>query len=78
MTPGSQFLFDLNTWNQNLDDLRGIDVVGIIGNAGGIGLLQGMSGKVSQMRRKIANLDRVRHILERICESNQQQLRAER
>ena len=41
LTPGSQFLFDLNTWNQNHDDLRGIDTLGIIGNAGGLGPLQG-------------------------------------
>lgn len=43
LTPGSQFLFDLNTWNQNRDDLRGIDAVAIIGNAGGIGPLEGTS-----------------------------------
>jgi len=41
LTPASQFLFDLNTWNQNRDDLRGIDAIGIIGNAGGLGPLQG-------------------------------------
>lgn len=37
MVPGSQFLFDLATWNQNHDDLRGVDAIGIIGNAGGVG-----------------------------------------
>lgn len=48
LTPGSQFLFDLNTWNQNHDDLRGIDAVAIIGNAGGVGPLEGTSdGTVS-------------------------------
>jgi uncharacterized protein (TIGR03437 family) len=41
LVPGNQFLFDLATWNQNRDDLRGVDTVGIIGNAGGIGPLQG-------------------------------------
>jgi uncharacterized protein (TIGR03437 family) len=41
LVPGSQFLFDLATWNQNHDDLRGIDTVGIMGNAGGFGPLQG-------------------------------------
>ena len=35
LVPGNQFLFDLATWNQNHDDLRGVDTVGIIGNAGG-------------------------------------------
>jgi len=34
--------------------------------------------QIAQVRRQIANLDRVRHILEQICESNQQQLYAER
>jgi uncharacterized protein (TIGR03437 family) len=43
IVPGSQFLFDLATWNQNHDDLRGIDAIGIIGNAGGLGPLQGTS-----------------------------------
>lgn len=43
MTPGSQFLFDLATWNQNQDDLRGVDAIGIIGNAGGWGLFEGAS-----------------------------------
>lgn len=31
---GSQFLFDLNTWNQGSDDLRGIDAIAIAGNGG--------------------------------------------
>ncbi len=43
LVPGNQFLFDLATWNQNHDDLRGVDTVGIIGNAGGVGPLQGTS-----------------------------------
>jgi pimeloyl-ACP methyl ester carboxylesterase len=33
MTLGSQFLFDLATWNQFGDDLRGADALAIIGNA---------------------------------------------
>lgn len=32
--PGSQFLFDLATWNQGVDDLRGIDAVAVVGTAG--------------------------------------------
>ncbi len=40
LVPGNQFLFDLATWNQNHDDLRGIDAIAIIGNAGGIGPLE--------------------------------------
>jgi uncharacterized protein (TIGR03437 family) len=34
---GSQFLFDLNTWNQGTDDLSGVDALAIAGN-GGTGL----------------------------------------
>src|SRR5581483_7417097 len=37
MASGSIFLFDLATWNQDSDDLRGIDAVGVVGN-GGTGL----------------------------------------
>lgn len=31
---GSQFIWDLATWNQFGDDLRGVDAVAVIGNAG--------------------------------------------
>ncbi len=34
MKPASQFLWDLATWNQFGDDLRGVDAVAVIGNAG--------------------------------------------
>ncbi len=34
MVPGSQFSWDLATWNQNQDDLRGTDALAIVGNAG--------------------------------------------
>lgn len=37
LSSGSHFLMDLNTWNQNRDDLRGIDAIAVIGN-GGTGL----------------------------------------
>ncbi len=43
MVPASQFLFDLATWNQNQDDLRGVETVAIVGNAGGVGPLAGSS-----------------------------------
>jgi len=43
LVPGTQFLFDLATWNQNHDDLRGVDAVGIIGNAGGFWPFNGQS-----------------------------------
>lgn len=35
LVPGSRFLFDLATWNQGHDDLRGIDAIAVEGNAGG-------------------------------------------
>lgn len=34
MSSGSQFLFDLATWNQDSDDLRGIDALAVAGNGG--------------------------------------------
>jgi uncharacterized protein (TIGR03437 family) len=37
LSSGSHFLMDLNTWNQNHDDLRGIDAAALAGN-GGTGL----------------------------------------
>lgn len=37
MLPDSQFIFDLATWNQGHDDLRGIEAVAVVGNAGGFG-----------------------------------------
>lgn len=39
MLPDSQFVFDLATWNQGHDDLRGIDALAIVGNGGGFGPL---------------------------------------
>ncbi len=37
MELGSQFLWDLGKWNQSTDDLRGVDALAIIGNAGNYG-----------------------------------------
>jgi uncharacterized protein (TIGR03437 family) len=37
LASGSRFLFDLATWNQGMEDLRGVDAVTAIGN-GGTGL----------------------------------------
>src|ERR1019366_5371203 len=34
LSVGSQFLFDLNTWNDGTDDLRGLDVLAVAGNGG--------------------------------------------
>jgi uncharacterized protein (TIGR03437 family) len=40
---GSGFLFDLGTWNDATDDLRGVDAIGAVGNAG-TGMLSGTAG----------------------------------
>ena len=34
LASGSRFLFDLATWNQGTDDLRGVDAISAIGNGG--------------------------------------------
>lgn len=34
LIPGSSFLWNLANWNQRSDDLRGVDAIAIIGNAG--------------------------------------------
>jgi uncharacterized protein (TIGR03437 family) len=34
LSGGSHFLMDLNTWNQNRDDLRGVDAIAIAGTGG--------------------------------------------
>ncbi len=34
LTSGSRFLFDLASWNQGTDDLRGLDAIAVIGNGG--------------------------------------------
>lgn len=43
MSSGSAFLFDLATWNDATDDLRGVDAIAAAGNAG-TGLLTGTAG----------------------------------
>jgi uncharacterized protein (TIGR03437 family) len=34
LASGSRFLFDLATWNQGTDDLRGVDAIAAVGNGG--------------------------------------------
>jgi uncharacterized protein (TIGR03437 family) len=48
LSSGSAFLFDLNTWNQGTDDLRGVDAVAAAGNSGngGSGLPSGFDDGV--------------------------------
>ena len=46
MIPGSAFLYNLARWNQGADDLRGVDALAIIGNAGTEGGLPNASDGV--------------------------------
>lgn len=38
LRPGSSFLFELATWNQGRDDLRGLEALNVLGNAGNASL----------------------------------------
>jgi len=42
MKPGSQFVWDLGTWNQLGEDLRGVDAISILGNAATSGQSDGV------------------------------------
>ena len=46
MALGNQFLWDLATWNQGQDDLRGVDALAVIGNAGTEGAINNASDGV--------------------------------
>jgi uncharacterized protein (TIGR03437 family) len=49
LASGSRFMFDMATWNQGTDDLRGIDAIAAAGNAGtglGLGTLPGFDDGV--------------------------------
>jgi pimeloyl-ACP methyl ester carboxylesterase len=46
MVRGSQVLWDLATWNQGQDDLRGVDALAVIGNAGTYGTTNAASDGV--------------------------------
>ena len=54
LIPGSSFLWNLATWNQRVDDLRGVNAIAVIGNAGtyvnnltGVSLANASDGIVS-------------------------------
>jgi len=54
MTPGSDFLYDLGTWNDGKDDLRGVDALALTGNACGFeGEANASDGLVSTMSASI-------------------------
>jgi uncharacterized protein (TIGR03437 family) len=47
LASGSRFLFDLGTWNQGADDLRGVDAITAIGNGGsGVAVMPGFDDGV--------------------------------
>lgn len=55
MVPGSRFLWDLGTWNQAYDDLRGVDVLAVAGSGcNGDGLSASGDGMVSLTSAAIA------------------------
>ncbi|HYM11260.1 MAG TPA: hypothetical protein VEU62_11030 [Bryobacterales bacterium] len=47
MRLGSQFLWDLATWNQGFDDLREVDTIAVIGNGGSEGKGDGIVSMMS-------------------------------
>lgn len=55
LLPGSQFLYELGTWNQGADDLRGVDTISVIGsvqNAGdGLVLVPSAANPVAPVER---------------------------
>ena len=67
LQPGSAFLFDLATWNQGRDDLRGIDAVAVVA-IGGTGIVNGKPGfddstvTVTSASLEFARKDRTRVI----------------
>jgi hypothetical protein len=42
MKPGNQFVWDLGTWNQLGDDLRGVDAISLVGTGGPSGQSDGV------------------------------------
>ncbi|MBI4891963.1 MAG: hypothetical protein HY821_15155 [Acidobacteria bacterium] len=55
MAPGSDFLFNLATWNNGKDDMRGVDVLSIAGNACPLGTLEAASDGVVSLMSASAN-----------------------
>ena len=54
LIPGSSFLWNLATWNQHVDDLRGVNAIAVIGNAGTyINNLDGRVAHQCQRRHRI-------------------------
>ncbi len=69
--PGSRFLFDLATWNQGADDLRGVDAIAVAGAASATG--DGLVSFTSASLRFQAGEDRLRVVP--YCHTNSPLLR---
>lgn len=69
--PGSRFLFDLATWNQGGDDLRGVDAIAVAGAASATG--DGLVSFTSASLRFQAGDDRLRVVP--YCHTNSPLLR---
>jgi uncharacterized protein (TIGR03437 family) len=69
--PGSRFLFDLATWNQGADDLRGVDAIAVAGAASATG--DGLVPFTSASLRFQAGEDRLRIVP--YCHTNSPLLR---
>ena len=69
--PGSRFLFDLATWNQGADDLRGVDAIAVAGAANATG--DGLVAFTSASLRFQAGEDRLRVVP--YCHTNSPLLR---
>lgn len=69
--PGSRFLFDLATWNQGADDLRGVDAISVAGAANATG--DGLVPFTSASLRFQAGEDRLRIVP--YCHTNSPLLR---
>ena len=60
MTPGSDFLWDLGSWNQGFEDLRQVDALNIVANRGGAGTNDGVVPATSASLSAILGDERVR------------------
>lgn len=76
MVPASQFLWDLSTWNQGSDDLRGVDTLAVVGNTGDGGRSDGIVSISSASLHFASSDERTRivpycHTLSTLCSSTQ-------
>jgi uncharacterized protein (TIGR03437 family) len=60
MTSGSDFLWDLGSWNQGFEDLRQVDALTVVANRGGAGTNDGVVPATSASLSAIVGDERVR------------------